>query len=337
MSTANSDQLAHATAKSLKVLGKIRATPEDFRVEEIPAYEPSGEGQHLFVQLEKTGLNTQDAVAQMARALRADPAQASFAGLKDRHAVTTQWASFFGADPEAALALELPGIRVLRAARHPHKIRTGHLRGNRFVIRVECDAEPSFAVANAVLSELVATGCPNFYGEQRFGRDRQNLTRARRWLLEGGRAPRDRFERKLLVSTLQSEAFNHWLDLRMRRVGLGRALAGDVMRKEDSGGLFVAHDVVEVQARMDRWELSPTGPIFGTKLRSRVRRARARERGARGAGPEPRCAARAARARRGDPPPEPRASRRGERAQRSARSLARVHAAQGRVCDGRSA
>jgi tRNA pseudouridine13 synthase len=266
MSTESPDALPYATAKSLRVLGKFRQQPQDFQVDEIPAYEPSGSGEHLFVRFEKTALNTPQAVAQLARALDCDPAQAGWAGLKDRHAVTTQWASIQGADPERARALQLPGIRVLDAQPHPHKIRTGHLRANRFRIRVGCDPS-ALPIAQQVLAELVERGAPNYYGEQRFGIDDGNLERALLWLRDGGRPPRDRFARKLMVSTWQSSLFNRWLAARVQAFGLGRALEGDLMRKEDSGGLFVSAGTDETQPRMDAWEISPTGPMFGTKMR----------------------------------------------------------------------
>jgi tRNA pseudouridine13 synthase len=266
MSTESPDALPYATAKSLRVLGKIRQQPNDFEVDEIPAYEPSGSGEHLFVRFEKTALNTPQAVAQLARALDCDPAQAGWAGLKDRHAVTTQWASIQGADPERARALQLPGIRVLDAQRHPHKIRTGHLRANRFRIRVVCDPAV-LPTAAQVITELAERGAPNYYGEQRFGIDDGNLERALHWLRDGGRPPRERFARKLLVSTWQSSLFNRWLAARVHAFGLAHALAGDLMRKEDSGGLFVGASTEETQPRMDSWEISPTGPMFGTKMR----------------------------------------------------------------------
>ena len=277
MSTESPDALPYATAKSLRVLGKFRQQPEDFQVDEIPAYEPSGSGEHLFVRFEKTALNTPQAVAQLARALDCDPAGAGWAGLKDRHAVTTQWVSIQGGDPQRALALELPGIRVLEARHHPHKIRTGHLRANRFRIRVVCDPV-TLPVAAEVLAELTTHGAPNYYGEQRFGIDDGNLERALLWLRDGGRPPRDRFARKLLVSTWQSSLFNRWLAARLQTHGLARALRGDLMRKEDSGGLFVSDDIGETQARMDRWEISPTGPMYGTKMRWPESEAEAHER-----------------------------------------------------------
>src|ERR1700755_384661 len=136
MMPARVSELPYATAKSLSVRGKIRTVPEDFRVEELPAYPPSGQGEHVFVRFEKTGLTTQEALTRIARALAVDARAARVAGQKDKHAVTTQWASFTGTSPEAAAALSLENIRVLPASRHTNKLRTGHLRGNRFELRL---------------------------------------------------------------------------------------------------------------------------------------------------------------------------------------------------------
>jgi tRNA pseudouridine13 synthase len=266
MSTSDTDQLPYATANALRILGKIRERSEDFEVREIAAYEPAGDGEHLLVHFEKTELNTRDAVWRIARALDSDPAQAGWAGLKDRHALTSQWASFFRGDAERALRLELPGIRVLEARPHPHKLRTGHLRGNRFRIRVR-GAGPGLPTARSLLDELAARGTPNYFGEQRFGRDAQNVPRARRWLAENGPAPRDRFERKLLASSLQSAWFNAWLGERVERGELGVARDGDLLRKEDSFGLFTTEDMADAQARVSSFQISPTGPIFGAKMR----------------------------------------------------------------------
>jgi tRNA pseudouridine13 synthase len=155
---------------------------------------------------------------------------------------------------------------VIEAQRHPHKIRTGHLRANRFRIRVVSAAE-AFSTAEQVIGELATHGAPNYYGEQRFGHDEGNLERAQRWLREDGPAPRDRFQRKLLISTWQSALFNRWLAERVNSSGLGHALRGDLMRKEETGGMFVADDQQAAQLRMDSWEISPTGPMFGSKMR----------------------------------------------------------------------
>ena len=276
MTTDSSEELPYATGKSLRVLGKIRDQPQDFQVDEVPAYAPEGRGEHLFVRFQKTDLNTPEAVRRIADAIGVDARAAGWAGLKDRRAVTSQCASFHRGDAEADLALDLPGIRVLEAAPHPHKIRTGHLRANRFVIRIRGARE--LDVAGQLIEELARGGAPNYYGEQRFGRERGNLTRARAWLLDGGAPPRDRFERKLIASTLQSEIFNEWLAARVREGELERAVPGDLMRKEDSGGLFVAEDAAEAAERMLRWEISPTGPMLGAKMRWPAGEAERRER-----------------------------------------------------------
>jgi tRNA pseudouridine13 synthase len=267
MTTLSSEQLPHATAKSLRVLGKIREGADDFQVEEIPAYAPEGRGDHLFVHFRKTDLSTPEAVKKIAEALGVDAEQAGFAGLKDKRAITSQWASFFGASPEQAAALALPGIEVLSAERHPHKLRTGHLRANRFRLRIRGTQECAEAIAREVLEVLVRDGSPNYYGEQRFGSAGQNLTRAHAWIVERGRPPRSRFDRKLLASVWQAQLFNTWLAARLRDGTWRSAIHGDLMRKEDTGGLFTAEDALEAQARAERFEISPTGPMFGADMR----------------------------------------------------------------------
>ncbi len=255
------------------------AAPEDFRVDEIAAYAPSGAGGHCFVRFEKAGLTTPDAVRALARALDADPSAAGTAGLKDRHAVTTQWASFERVDPGRALALgdALPGLRVLAAACHPHKLRTGHLHGNRFALRLPFAEPGDLERARAILARVERVGLPNYFGPQRFGAGGRNVARARRWLALGGPPPRARFERRLLVSALQAALFNAVAAERVRDGLLDRALPGDVLRKEDTGGLFSTTDLAEAERRVAAWEVSATGPMFGPEMRWPLEQALARE------------------------------------------------------------
>ena len=240
---------------------------EDFVVDEIPAYTPSGSGEHLFVRFEKVGLDTEQTVRDIAAAMDVDARAAGWAGLKDRHAVTTQWASFHRGDPARALALDLPGVRVLEARMHENKLRTGHLSGNRFTIRLRGADPTRLDDAQRVLGDLARSGVPAFFGEQRFGRDGATLARARAWIVGGGRAPRAPFERKLLVSALQSSIFNAMCAERMRTIGLAGIIDGDLVRKEETGGLFVATDLDEVRARAERFEVTATGPMFGAEMR----------------------------------------------------------------------
>ncbi len=128
-----------------------------------------------------------------------------------------------------------------------------------------------------VLNEVEAKGLPNYYGEQRFGREGDNAERALRWVLGESRAPRAGFQRKLQMSALQSQLFNRCVAERVQSSTLGQVFDGDVMKKHHSGGLFNATDLEETQARADAWEISPTGPMFGDKMRWPEGEARVRE------------------------------------------------------------
>jgi tRNA pseudouridine13 synthase len=245
----------------------FRSTPEDFEVEEVPAYAPSGTGEHIFAFIEKRELTTKDAVRALCESVGADPKAAGWAGLKDRHAITRQWISIWGTTPDALSQAAVDGVRVLEAAPHAHKLRTGHLEANRFRIRLR-ELDPSrIDDVRRVLEQIETRGLPNYYGEQRFGREGDNAQRALRWVLGEARAPRGGFHRKLQMSALQSDLFNRCVAERVQSSTLGQVFAGDVMKKHDSGGLFIATDVEEAQARADAWEISPTGPMFGAKMR----------------------------------------------------------------------
>jgi tRNA pseudouridine13 synthase len=261
------ERLPYVTPKMSRICGKIRSMPEDFQVDEIASYRPGGNGAHLFVLFRKTGLTTPEAVKRLALALETSPDRSSWAGLKDRDAVTTQWASFPGGDPERALALRLENISVLEAAPNPRKIRTGHLAGNRFRIRIRETPRDSLEVARSLFRQLERIGVPNYYGEQRFGHRGGNLEKARRWILEGGSPPRDRFLGKLLFSSLQSAIFNDWLAHRIGSGTFAEPAPGDLVKKEDTGGIFVARELDEVRSRMNEWQVSVTGPIFGARMR----------------------------------------------------------------------
>jgi tRNA pseudouridine13 synthase len=267
-------QLPYVTAKESKITGKIRLQPNDFQVEELESYCPTGSGEHLFVRFCKTGLTTPEAVSRIARALGTDPKEASWAGLKDRYAVTEQWASFHGGDPVKAHTIKIDKISILKAALHPHKLRTGHLRGNKFLIRIRETPRDSCEIAQGILSRLDQVGLPNYYGEQRFGFQGRNLEQACGWIVNGEKSPRDRFSRKFYLSVLQSAIFNDWLAQRLQLIPIDCPLDGDLFRKEDTGGMFVTDDLESVRIRMKNWEISPTGPIFGDKMRWAEGRAR---------------------------------------------------------------
>ena len=253
----------------------IRRTPEDFVVEEIPAYTPSGRGEHLYLTFTKRGLTTLDAVNALARALDVEPRGAGFAGMKDRHAVTTQTASFafpMARDAEAAVAgLTLPGITITHAARHDNKLKPGHLLGNRFTVALADVPAGEVAELCARLAEIGRTGVPNAFGPQRFGREGDNPERALGWLAGRERGPRSPREQRLLFSSLQSLLFNRVLDRREAAGTWAAVLPGDVAKKHDTGGLFTVPlegpELEDARARAAAGSLSATGPMFGAKMR----------------------------------------------------------------------
>jgi tRNA pseudouridine13 synthase len=272
--------LPFLTADLPGIGGVLRATEDDFLVDEVPAYPPSGTGDHVFVHIEKRGLTTPQATQAIARALRIKERDIGVAGMKDRHAVTRQWLSLPPpVTPEAASALALEGIRILEAARHAHKLRTGHLRGNRFVLRVRGCDDDAAARARAILDRLAQPpGAPNFYGEQRFGRYGDNAARGRA-LLARDPASTDRRDGRMdrfLISALQSELFNSWLVARLADGLYDQALAGDVLHKV-GGGLFVCDDAATDTQRLRAGEVLVTGPMFGVSMKPATGEAAARE------------------------------------------------------------
>jgi tRNA pseudouridine13 synthase len=261
--------LPFATAGLAGSGGTLKATPEDFRVEEQPAYAPSGAGPHLYLRVEKRGRTTREVVRQLARALGVPERDAGYAGLKDKAAVTTQWLSFpVARDPDPA-ALAGDGVRVLEVSRHQNKLRPGHARGNLFEVAVRGG---DLARARACAAALAEAGLPNYFGPQRFGQGGATAALGRALLSpepgpEARRAARDRFLRRLALSAFQSELFNRWLAERLEDGLFARALQGDLLKKLDSGGLFLCEDPAVDGPRVTRFEVSPAGPMFGHKLK----------------------------------------------------------------------
>jgi len=246
----------------------FKASPEDFVVDEIDGYAASGEGTHTFIRFRKRGLTTDAAIARLAQALNVDVRACGSAGMKDKDAVTTQRASFPDVDPEAAMALagRFPDLEVLEAVRHGNKLKPGHLEGNRFEIRLRGMTSEGIERATSELERLGREGFPNAFGPQRFGRDGDNADRALAFVRGETRPPRDARERRFLFSALQSRWFNHLLNRRIEDGTFRIPQHGDLLKKHDSGGLFLCEDEATDRARAERFEVSPTGPIFGAKM-----------------------------------------------------------------------
>jgi tRNA pseudouridine13 synthase len=246
--------------------GRIKTEPEDFEVEEVPAYQPSGQGDFLYLWVEKRGMGAEYFVRQVARRLEVPVGEVGTAGLKDRHAVTRQMVSVPAAVEPRLGQLDGDGIRVLRVDRHGNKLKPGHLHGNRFRILVRGVEAGAGERLGLLLDRLRQDGLANFYGPQRFGRDGETVKLGLGLLHGTQSAVRSPFLRKRALSAAQSALFNHYLACRLADGLHRRVLTGDVMAKWPFGGMFVVEDPAREQARLEAREIVPSGPIFGRKM-----------------------------------------------------------------------
>ncbi len=265
------DLLPYLTADLAGVGGTLKEQPEDFVVEELPAYEPSGEGEHLFLWLQKRDVAGEDLLRHVARRLNISSRDIGMAGVKDRRAITRQWVSVPARCEPMVAEIDSDQVRVLRAARHGNKLRTGHLRGNRFSIRVRNTGEAAADRATRVAEAIGRLGFPNYFGAQRFGQEQQTLQLGLD-LVSGKASPRSisparrRFLLRMALSAVQSALFNAVLAARLRNGRLHTVLAGDVMQVRASGGQFPVEDAAAEQQRFDARETVLTGPLFGPKM-----------------------------------------------------------------------
>lgn len=247
------------------VHGRLRATPEDFRVEEVLGFEPDGAGSHALLTVEKRGANTGWVAAQLARATGVAARDVGWSGQKDRDAVTRQaytlpWPASLPLEPCLELAGE--GYRVVAASRHGRKLRPGSHRANRFELRVR-DLEGDVDALRSRLDLIAARGVPNYFGPQRFGRHGSNLVRARHWA-QGGPAPRDRGARAFALSAGRSAVFNAVLAARVRDGSWDRLLPGEAVLLDGRRSFFRAGEIdAELASRLDAMDVHPSGPLWG--------------------------------------------------------------------------
>ena len=245
--------------------GVLRSVPEDFIVDEVPLYLPSGEGEHLYLHVRKTGHTTAHLMRELASQLGLRPQDVAAAGLKDRHAVTTQWLSLPPRAERRLGGFALEGVEILSVSRHANRLGMGHLAGNRFTVRVR-EAPGTAQLARATLAQLSQLGIPNYFGPQRFGLGGLNAEEGLR-VMRGESRLRDPAVRRFLVSSVQSLIFNRFLALRLERGLFAALLPGDMAKKHDTGGVFEVQDAQAESPRAERGEVSATGTLFGRKVR----------------------------------------------------------------------
>lgn len=236
----------------------IRVSPEDFQVDERLGFAPSGAGEHLLLRVRKRGQNTAWVARELARLTDVRPHDVGYAGLKDRHAVTTQWFSMPARrrTAESLVGAGGEGFEVLEAHAHRRKLPRGALTGNDFRIVLRgFDGAPS--ALEARLARLRDRGVPNYFGPQRFGRELSNLA-----VLRGTPAPRD--GRGFALSAARSLLFNAVLAERVRTESWDRLSVGDRANLEgrNSNFLVEAPDIT-LESRLAALDLHPTGPMWG--------------------------------------------------------------------------
>jgi tRNA pseudouridine13 synthase len=267
----------------------------DFIVEEIPLYPFAGEGEHTILHVRKKELTTWEMVGILSEHLGIPKREIGYAGLKDKHAMTLQYLSIPARFESALERLDHPGIRILSLTRHTHKLRLGHLKGNRFSLRFKKILGLQQAKIDSVLDWIEANGVPNYFGYQRFGMHGDNW-REGQAIVEGGLRMRDRRKRQFLISAWQSKLFNDWLSKRIEISRLlesfseeeverlnslppgtlagtrdqehfFKILAGDVMMHYPHGRIFPAEDLPSEATKFAVRDRAPTGLIPGRRIR----------------------------------------------------------------------
>lgn len=241
----------------------LKAVAEDFQVDEVLAIPLSGDGEHLWLWVEKRGLNTEEAARRLARAAGVPLRTVSYAGLKDRQALTRQWFSIQlpgKADPDLSAAHN-DTLRILQATRHRRKLQRGAHSANGFTLRLtRLAAERD--ILETRLKTIAAHGVPNYFGLQRFGHAGGNLVDAREQA-QAQRLPEQRAVRSRLLSTARSYLFNRVLAARVAEGTWDKARPGDLLSFTDSRSFFLAGEAECSDPRLLALDLHPTGPLWG--------------------------------------------------------------------------
>jgi len=273
----------------------FKQSPRDFVVEEIPLYEFSGEGEHLILFIRKKNLSTNEMIGQFARYLGIKNRDIGYAGLKDKHAMTKQYISINKQYEEALENFNFEGIKIISKTYHNNKLRIGHLKGNRFYLKLKKVNPTSALKIDEALKNISLAGMPNFFGYQRFGNDGDNHILGEK-LAKGEARQRNPRVKKLLINAYQSHLFNLWLSRRLEINSLVssfeakeietllnmpnnevqkmkaqkhpfKLMNGDVMEHYPNGKLFDFEEDDNDFERFNAREISVTGLLCGKKVK----------------------------------------------------------------------
>jgi len=254
--------LAYAYAKPT-TSGHLKAQNSDFKVDEIMPVQTSGMGEHLWLKIEKNGSNTDWVAQQLARHAGLKSMAVSYAGMKDRHAITTQWFSLHlpGMEDPDFSSLISDEFKILEQNRHDRKLKRGALSGNRFQLRIT-ELKGDVAEIDDKLQNIKQCGVPNYYGEQRFGRDMGNLFKAEK-MFRGELKKLKKQHRGLYLSSARSWIFNQVLSQRIQQGNWLEPIQGDVFMLNGKSACFAEDISDEIKARLGHAEINLTGCLWG--------------------------------------------------------------------------
>ncbi|MDN3681675.1 tRNA pseudouridine(13) synthase TruD [Vibrio tapetis subsp. quintayensis] len=243
---------------------KLKAKPEHFVVKEDLGFEFTGSGEHLMVRIQKTGENTSFVANELAKACDVKSKDVSWAGLKDRHAVTEQWLSVHlpkGDTPDfTAFLQQYPSIKILATDRHNKKLRPGDLIGNEFEVTLSEVTDIESVLAR--LEQIKLQGVPNYFGAQRFGNEGNNVSEARRWGRDNVRT-RNQNKRSLYLSAARSWIFNHILSARIEAKAFNQLLVGDLVKENGQLTAIDESNLGAIQSLITTGEAQLTAALAG--------------------------------------------------------------------------
>ncbi|MEP4484307.1 MAG: tRNA pseudouridine(13) synthase TruD [Halioglobus sp.] len=246
----------------------VRTQPRDFIVREQLGFDPEGEGEHVFLHLEKQGLNTLDLVARVSQLSGIDRSDIGYSGLKDRNALTSQWLSVRmagKAEPDWSELEVGSNVKILDCRRHLRKLKRGVHRCNRFTLTLRGLTGDRESLEQR-LASIKQRGVPNYFGEQRFGREGSTLAQAKAWRDGGGRRI-SRNRRSLFFSALRAELFNQLLAVRVDEGTFAAPATGDACQLQGSRSVFLCVEADEVmQRRATEGDIHPALPLWGVGI-----------------------------------------------------------------------
>jgi tRNA pseudouridine13 synthase len=255
---------ARVNADALSCRATIRQEPSHFKVEEVLPFTPEGVGGHVFLLIEKTQTNTEWLSKQLAQFANVPLVDIGYAGLKDRHAITTQWFSVKveGKTEPDWSSWDVEGSRIIEVHYHTKKLRTGTLLGNRFTLKLT-QIQGENDIWEKALEQIKQNGAPNYFAEQRFGRDYNNLNRVVAWF-EAGAKPKKRHQKSMLISAARSWLFNQVLSARITTQTWNIPQNGDVLQLSGTHSIFVPDQIDQsLLDRAKQGDIHTTGPLVG--------------------------------------------------------------------------